>query len=131
MYRLVEIFRRDAERLDRRVLSPVLPADHDRRARLGPGDRRLSSTGDVRKFLFLILIVIVAALIVPRAIGTPAAAHSRALNGKSNNVKHPAWGESGTQYPRVAAPAYEAADRRPPDRDPDRDPLRRGDSRVA
>jgi hypothetical protein len=60
----------------------------------------------VRKFLFLILIVMVAALIVPRAIGTPAASRSRSMNGKGNSLRHPTWGESGTQYVRLAAPAY-------------------------
>jgi peroxidase len=30
----------------------------------------------------------------------------RTLDGSGNNVSHPAWGEAGTQYSRVAAPNY-------------------------
>src|SRR5262245_3449414 len=30
----------------------------------------------------------------------------RTLDGSGNNVAHPAWGQAGTQYLRVAAPDY-------------------------
>jgi hypothetical protein len=31
---------------------------------------------------------------------------ARSLDGRGNNVRHPAWGRAGTQYLRVAAPRY-------------------------
>src|SRR5215208_4862655 len=41
------------------------------------------------------------------ALGTPANAfEARSLDGSGNNRAHPTWGQVGTQYTRVAAPAY-------------------------
>src|SRR5690348_14890041 len=46
---------------------------------------------------------VVTVLLLP---STAAAATTRSLDGGGNNVKHPSWGEAGTQYLRVAPPNY-------------------------
>ncbi|HEX7311624.1 MAG TPA: peroxidase family protein [Gaiellaceae bacterium] len=38
--------------------------------------------------------------------GVAAASPTRTLDGEGNNVRHPTWGEAGTRYLRIAAPAY-------------------------
>ena len=50
-------------------------------------------------------VVILAALaaVVP---GSAAAFEAESLNGSSNNVAHPSWGEAGTAYQRLAPPRY-------------------------
>ncbi len=40
------------------------------------------------------------------AVRIPLAAHARTLNGNGNNLRHPTWGESGSEYVRVAPPKY-------------------------
>ena len=60
----------------------------------------------MRKVFFLFLIALVAALIVQQATGTSRAASNRSLDGRGNNVRHPDWGRAGTQYLRLAPPAY-------------------------
>ena len=51
--------------------------------------------------LSTILLVLLSA-----AAGTSARAADRTLDGNGNNVAHPAWGQAGTQYLRVAKPNY-------------------------
>ena len=46
---------------------------------------------------------VVTVLLLP---STAAAATTRSLDGGGNNVRHPAWGQAGTQYLRVAPPNY-------------------------
>jgi len=60
----------------------------------------------VRKFFFLIFVALLAAIIIPQTVHTSAAPKDRTLNGKGNNLKHLVWGESGTQYVRLAPPDY-------------------------
>ena len=40
------------------------------------------------------------------ALAAPAAAATRTLDGRGNNVRHPAWGAADTVYPRIAGPDY-------------------------
>ncbi|TMK53634.1 MAG: peroxidase [Actinobacteria bacterium] len=60
----------------------------------------------MRRFFFLIVAALLAALIIPQAVRTSAAPKNRTINGKGNNLKHLSWGESGTTYLRIAEPAY-------------------------
>jgi hypothetical protein len=46
---------------------------------------------------------VVTVLLLP---STAAAATTRSLDGGGNNVRHPSWGQAGTQYLRVAPPNY-------------------------
>ncbi len=51
-----------------------------------------------------ILLVLFSTLVGAGSGAAPPAV--RALNGSGNNVSHPAWGQAGTQYSRIAAPNY-------------------------
>jgi hypothetical protein len=56
---------------------------------------------------YTLLAVMVAALAAIVGTGSASAdTPSRTLDGSGNNVAHPAWGQAGTQYLRVAAPNY-------------------------
>jgi hypothetical protein len=48
----------------------------------------------------------VVAAVLLLLLATPAAAATRSLDGSGNNAHHPAWGEAGTIYPRVAPANY-------------------------
>ena len=56
---------------------------------------------------YTLLAVLVAALAAIVGTGSASADTSaRTLDGSANNLAHPAWGQAGTQYLRVAAPNY-------------------------
>jgi Animal haem peroxidase len=55
-----------------------------------------------RYVLLMALLATVAAI----AGAVSARAADRTLDGNGNNVAHPAWGQAGTQYLRVAPPNY-------------------------
>jgi Animal haem peroxidase len=72
---------------------------------LGAGRRK---EGHMCKLVTAVALAV--ALLTPMAAATrpprPRALPIRTLNGSGNNLRRPAWGESGTQYVRLAAPNY-------------------------
>jgi hypothetical protein len=46
------------------------------------------------------------AILLGTGAGAATIPSGRSLDGSGNNVSHPAWGQAGTQYARVAAPNY-------------------------
>src|SRR5580765_3489067 len=58
-----------------------------------------------RYVLSTILIVALATLAGAGSVSADLSS-GRTLDGSGNNAAHPAWGQAGTQYLRVAAPNY-------------------------
>jgi hypothetical protein len=58
-----------------------------------------------RYVLLATLLLVVATVVGADSVGADPIA-GRTLNGSGNNVAHPAWGQAGTQYRRVASPSY-------------------------
>ena len=57
----------------------------------------------MRRFVLLTALLSTLAAIAGAA---SARAADRTFDGNGNNVAHPAWGQAGTQYLRVAPPNY-------------------------
>src|SRR5262245_35400590 len=57
----------------------------------------------MRRYVLLMAVLAVVATVAGAA---SARAADRTLDGNGNNVAHPAWGQAGTQYLRVAPPNY-------------------------
>jgi hypothetical protein len=58
-----------------------------------------------RYVLLATLLLVVATVVGADSVGADPIS-GRTLDGSGNNVAHPAWGQAGTQYSRVAAPNY-------------------------
>jgi hypothetical protein len=58
-----------------------------------------------RYVLLATLLLVVATVVGADSVGADPTS-GRTLNGSGNNVAHPAWGQAGTQYRRVASPNY-------------------------
>jgi hypothetical protein len=60
----------------------------------------------MRRYVLTACLLAGIAAIVGAGPVTADSFSARTLNGSGNNVAHPAWGQAGTQYLRVAAPNY-------------------------
>jgi hypothetical protein len=58
-----------------------------------------------RYVLLATALLVVATIVGTGSVGADPTS-GRALNGSGNNAAHPAWGQAGTQYSRLAAPNY-------------------------
>ena len=61
---------------------------------------------DPARFGVFALIVIIIALAVSTTPGDATTFAARTLDGRNNNLAHPAWGRAGTLYLRVAPANY-------------------------
>src|SRR5262245_36554052 len=60
----------------------------------------------MHRYVLVTTLLALAATIVCAASVSADSSSGRTLDGGGNNLAHPAWGQAGTQYLRVAAPNY-------------------------
>src|SRR5690349_12141616 len=67
----------------------------------------------MRRYVLPTIVLAAVGAIVGAGSVSADSFSGRTLDGTGNNVAHPAWGQAGAQYVRVAAPNYADAIGRP------------------